>query len=203
MNPDFLPFLVIDDFCVDALDVRDAVLEAGFETKQGPDGAMYTGISQYAVPDWFRLIEHYLGGLITPKLSCFRLNLEGELPHSWVHSDDICAQWASVLYLNLPGQCRGGTAFWRHRGFGMNRLLSREELAARGVDADAFYRQMSSEWKRRAPWEQTALVPMAFNRFLTYPTKFFHSRFPFEGFGVGPENGRLIWICFYDRLEGS
>jgi hypothetical protein len=45
----------------------------------------------------------------------------------------------------------------------------------------------------------TALLPMRFNRFLTYPTCFFHSRYPFEAFGNAPENGRLVWVCFFDK----
>jgi hypothetical protein len=78
-------------------------------------------------------IAELIGEPITPKLSCFRLNLAGELPHSWVHSDDICAEFASVLYLNLPEQCKGGTAFWAHDEWG-DHLLSDEELKARGID---------------------------------------------------------------------
>lgn len=202
-KPDFLPFLSVDDFASDALEVRKAVIAGGFETKQGPDGAMYSGISQYAVPEWFKLIEFHIGAQITPKLNCFRVNLAGEMPHSWVHSDDICAQFASVLYLNTPEQCTGGTAFWRHHRLGMNRLLTREELGARGYDPDSFYSMMTREWKDLGAWRMTALLPMAFNRFITYPTKFFHSRYPFEGFGRGPADGRLIWVCFYDIAEGS
>jgi hypothetical protein len=203
IHPDFLPFLAVDNFATDAAAVREAVLAGGFESKRGPDGAMYTGISQYAVPQWFKQIEFYVGAPITPKLSCFRLNLAGELPHSWVHSDDICAKWASVLYLNTPEQCAGGTAFWRHERLGMNRLLSREELTARGMDPDMFYQYMSAEWKNLGAWRRVALMPMAFNRFITYPTCFFHSRWPFEAFGNSPADGRLIWVCFYDLLEAS
>jgi hypothetical protein len=47
-------------------------------------------------------------------------------------------------------------------------------------------------------WEQIALAPMQFNRFITYPTSYFHSRFPHEAFGAGPADGRLIWVCFFD-----
>lgn len=186
---------IIDNFAPDALAVREAVIAEGFKTEQGPDGAMYTGISQYSVPLWPKLIEQYLHRPIVPKLSCFRLNLEGELPHSWVHSDDICAKWASVLYLNLPEQCRGGTAFWKNKESGMDALPSRESL---GEQVEEVYRQVEKDWKNATLWEKTGMVPMRWNRFLTYPTKYFHSRFPWEAFGKGPSDGRLIWICFYD-----
>jgi hypothetical protein len=194
-----IPIQVFEDFAADAAAVRQAVVAGGFATETGPDGAAYTGISQYAVPHWFERIAHVVGAPIVPRLSCFRLNLQGELPHSWVHSDDICAEYASVLYLNLPEQCQGGTSFWRHRALGMERLLSPPELRERGFDVDAFHAFMTREWKDLTFWQRTGHVPMSFNRFVTYPTCYFHSRFPFEAFGRGPDDGRLIWVCFYDK----
>jgi hypothetical protein len=193
-----LPALTVDNFSSDALAVREAVIAGRFSTEKGPDGAMYTGISEYAVPHWYERIGEVLHRPIAPRLSCFRVNLAGELPHSWVHSDDICAQYASVLYLNLPEQCQGGTAFWKHKALGISSLLSREALAQRGMDAEAFYQLINREWKDADAWEQIGFMPMQFNRFLTYPTCFFHSRYPFEGFGTSPADGRLIWACFYD-----
>jgi len=187
-----------DDFAPDAAQVREAVISGTFSSEKGPDGAIYTGISEYQVPQWYERIAEVLGKPIIPRLSCFRMNLAGELPHSWVHSDDICAKFASVLYLNPPEQCKGGTAFWAHMALHMDRLLTREQLAAKNINADWFYTMMNREWKDLTFWKQVGFVPMQFNRFITYPTCLFHSRFPFEGFGSGPEDGRLIWICFYD-----
>jgi hypothetical protein len=189
-----------DEFAPDAASVRDAVIHGGFATQIGPDGAAYTGISMHPVPQWYELISALVGGPIQPKISCFRLNLKGELPHSWVHSDTICAEYASVLYLNPPDQCKGGTAFWRHKTRGIDGLPTKESL---GPDADRIYKEIEQEWKELEHWNQIGFVPMQFNRFITYPTQLFHSRFPFEGFGDGPEDGRLIWICFYDAMKES
>jgi Family of unknown function (DUF6445) len=194
-----IPLLYRDDFAADAARVRQAVLDGGFTTEQGPDGAAYSGISQYPAPaHWFESIAAVAGAPITPRLSCFRLNLGGELPHSWVHSDDICARFASVLYLNLPEQCAGGTAFWKHRALNLERLPPPEELVASGFDVDAFYSLITREWKHLPAWQQIGFMPMQFNRFITYPTSYFHSRYPFDAFGDSPANGRLIWVCFYD-----
>lgn len=180
-----------DDFAPNALEVRNAVIANGFSSEIGPDGGKYIGISQYQVPHWSKRIGELLGCTIDPKLSCFRLNLAGELPHSWVHSDEICAEWASVLYLNLPEQCQGGTAFWRHKKTGITRTpfnLSQPQ-----------HIWLTAEWKKKDAWEQYGMATMKFNRFITYPTCFFHSRWPWEAFGTSPEDGRLIWVCFYDR----
>lgn len=191
-----MTILQCDGFVPDLEAVREAVIAGKFATHKGPDGAEYTGISMYPVPHWYERISQLIGANIKPAISCFRLNLAGEFPHSWVHSDDICAKFASVLYLNH--QCQGGTAFWKHKTRGIDRLPPKAELTARGEDADAFYKTMDREWKELEHWEQVRFVPMEFNRFITYPTSLFHSRFPFEAFGKGPEDGRLIWICFYD-----
>ena len=187
-----------DDFAQDADAVRSFVISQGFTSEQGPDGAVYTGISKHQATQWFELISRLRGRKIVPKLSCFRINLAGELPHSWVHSDDICAKYASVLYLNPPEQCKGGTAFWRHKELMLDRLPAPEDLESVGTDPNTFYREMNDDWKRLEKWFQIGMVPMKWNRFITYPTSLFHSRFPFEGFGTGPQDGRLIWICFYD-----
>jgi uncharacterized protein DUF6445 len=196
-----IPLQIQDHFAEDAQQVREAVIAGEFQSEQGPDGALYSGISHYAVPQWHALIAAIAGFPITVRLECFRLNLSGELPKSWVHADDICSTYASVLYLNAESHCRGGTAFWRHAGLGMDRRLTEQQMAERGIRSEVFHAWMTNEWKNLAFWEMTALIPMQFNRFITYPTCYFHSRYPFEAFGSGPADGRLVWVCFYDRSE--
>lgn len=192
-----ISLLQLEDFAPDAQAVRDAVIAGGFSTETGPDGLPYTGISQYEVPHWFDLISQNIGQKVIPRLSCFRLNLKGELPHSWVHSDEICAQYASVLYLN-PRGAGSGTAFWRHTALDLDCMPSSEAVMAMGMNPHWFAAMMSREWKDLEYWEQSGFVAMKWNRFITYPTRSFHSRYPFEGFGSGPEDGRLIWAAFYD-----
>lgn len=185
-----------DDFAPDVNEIRERVIAHEFNTETGPDGLPYTGICRLEVPHWHDLISQALGRTINPKLSVFRLNLAGELPHSWVHSDEAClSDYASVLYLNPVSQ--GGTAFWRHVGLGLDHLPSPEELKGRGMHVDWFYAMMNREWKDLNFWEQVGFVGMKFNRFVTYPTSKFHSRYPFEGFGNTPADGRLVWACFY------
>lgn len=187
----------VDDFAPDIEEVRKAVIAGGFATEVGPDGIEYTGISKHEVPHWYELISQAIGKPIIPRLSCFRLNLAGELPHSWLHSDEICAEYASVLYLNQPHQCKGGTAFWRHSALNMDSMPPSEDVIRMGLNPHWFAAMMSREWKDLMFWEQAGFVAMKSNRFITYPTRMFHSRYPFEGFGSGPEDGRLIWACFY------
>ena len=193
--------IVVDDFSPDALSIRDTVVAEGFGTEKGPDGLDYTGINQHQFPQLIALLEKAVERKVLPRLSCFRLNLAGENPHSWIHSDDICAKYASVLYLNLPGQCQGGTAFWTHTGLGIDRMPSAEDLKRAGYSESWFCTMMKREWNDLTFWKQNSFVGMKFNRFITYPTSLFHSRFPFDPFGTSAVDGRLIWVCFYDVIE--
>ena len=47
-------------------------------------------------------------------------------------------------------------------------------------------------------WEIETKVGMQFNRFITYPTRMFHSRYPNHIDAEKKEDGRLVWACFYD-----
>ena len=123
-----LTCLQFDDFAPDALAIRNAVIAQGFKTEKGPDGLNYTGICQYEVPQWAENLSAAMGRKIVVRMSFFRINLAKELPHSWVHSDDICGKFAGVLYLNLPEQCRGGTAFWKHTALHYDRLPAPRNL---------------------------------------------------------------------------
>lgn len=190
--------LQIDNFAPDIAQVREAVVSGEFSTETGPDGCTYTGISKLQVPHWFELISAAIEHPVIPRLSFFRMNVTGEVPHSWVHSDDICAKFAAVVYMNLPHQCQGGTAFWRHTGLRMESMPSVDEMRETGTHVEWFLSMMNREWKDLTFWEQHGFVGMRFNRFITYPTSQFHSRYPFEGFGSTPQDARLVWSCFYD-----
>jgi len=192
--------LQFDDFAPDIESVRNDLIAAGqFETYKGPDGFDYTNVAKWDTPQWHDRLSQVLGCPINVKMSGFRLNLAGELPHSWVHSDDICAQWAVVLYMNPPHQCSGGTAFWKHIGLQIDRMPDLEAMAAQGQNVPWFMDMMSREWRCLDWWEQVGFVAMKTNRLITYPTFMFHSRYPFEGFGSTPADARMIWVCFYDR----
>ncbi len=192
---------VYDNFSPDLVSIRGQVLAAGFGTQKGPDGLDYTGICPLDAPELVDGISKAIGTKIIPRLSCFRLNLKGEKPHSWIHSDDICAQYASVLYLNLPNQCQGGTAFWKHTGLGIDAMPTEAELNAVGYNPKWFCDMMQKEWNDLTYWQQSGFVGMKWNRLLIYPTSMFHSRYPFEPFGTTPEDGRLIWVCFFDIAQ--
>lgn len=180
----------MDGFYPDAQALRRRVLASAFGDQIGPDGAKYTNISLHVEPELVPLVESAMGYRIVPKLMFFRLDLAGELPHNAVHSDDICASHACILYLNPPEQCAGGTAFWTHRTMGW-------DVTPRGVSPETLA-QFVAAWDALDQWEMSGFVGLKFNRFVAYPTPRVHSRWPQAGFGTSKRDGRLVWICFFD-----
>ena len=112
-------------------------------------------------------------------------------PTTYIHADIDCGAWAGVLYLNTPEQRFGGTAFWRHIETGWDGMMN-------GSIAPDVARQIASDGKDDSMWELTTKVGMEFNRFITYPTWLFHSRYPNHIEAPDVASGRLVWCCFYD-----
>ena len=51
----------------------------------------------------------------------------------------------------------------------------------------------------RSKWEQTMMVPMRFNRLVLLHPYYWHTAGP--GFGDSLEDGRLIYVVFYQRAQ--
>ena len=192
-----MTLMVKDEFSSSAQEIRSRVVSEGFVDEVGPDGFNYTGINMGEDEELKGEVDKLMNG-VTHKMSFFRQNLEGEMPHSYVHSDEICADWAGLLYLNKDEQAKGGTAFWKHKYMKWDRVPSDDEVTALGVSKEEFGEQLTVDWKDKELWEMSGFIGMKFNRFIVYPTKIFHSRYPHEGFGQGNEDGRLVWVCFFN-----
>lgn len=127
------------------------------------------------------------------------------------HCDD--AELAGVVYLNLPWQCRGGTAFYRHRESGLDRWPERVDLslalrmARRGLRTAEELRRWLTEPAEDArgfiagstpDWEQIGLVAMRWNRLVLYDGRLFHSGQVCDGdFGEAPAGRRLTLNLFF------
>lgn len=179
-----------DDFLPNVKEVREQALKLPFD---GVDyqGHFYPGIDlpDDDLFDSKALIEKAIGKKIIRKMEFFRLSKPGEESPAYIHADEICASMASVLYLTDSDV--GGTAFWRHNKSGMLAL-----------DNETDRTQFIEDANNQSKWDQTLELKFKLNRFVTYPTNYFHSRWPFksEGFGNAKKTARLIWVCFYDLV---
>lgn len=186
---------IIDDLTPDAPAVRQYALECGkFETVHH-DGFDYPGIWRWRCPELEKLICKYPGLEEAEFLEAFfRLNREGEKATSWIHADIGMGNYAIVWYLNE--QDEGGTAFWRHRALGWDRLPDPPELARSSYSLEQVADLLRGDSNDEQAWDHLVTVPARFNRMIVYPTACFHSRMPKESFGSTKDDARLIYVAF-------
>lgn len=189
--------VVHDDFLNAPEFERLKLLKGSFYDVEGPDGEIYRRVQVLKRDDLNVRLSAAVGRPVNQQYSIARLNYVGENPNNAIHADSAYSDFAAVLYLNTPEQCRGGTAFWRHKKTGWEWMPTEKEVRAKGKSPTRVLAQITEDWNNESAWEQVALAEMKFNRVAIYPTKRFHSRYPFEAFGSTPEDGRLIWASFF------
>jgi hypothetical protein len=195
--------LVVDNFLKNPDAVRRRALACDFSPREYK-GHVYNGIStDYVFSPW-PLVAKAVGFKVRPAISFFRLGLAGDTTTTFIHADTAVdgAAWAGVLYLSAP-DCKAfsGTAFWRHNKLGWDRLPSSATIEAQtGRAADeAFFDSLNEDGQGEDAWFMNGFVSMKSNRFVAYPTNLFHSRYPRETWGNEKSEGRLTWVCFFDR----
>lgn len=193
--------VIVDDFIDNAEGLRDAALRLTFPDLEGP----FPGRNSVERINIGGLAEQVSGIVgerlkpITPLHShgkC-RISLAGDKGTGGVHIDP--GYWSGILYLSRPEDCRGGTEFFRHRPSGTERApLDRSELEAMGYDSYETMRREVVEIGGTDPdlWEKVMEVPMRFNRLVLLRPWLWHTAGP--GFGDRIENGRLIYVMFFE-----
>jgi hypothetical protein len=130
--------------------------------------------------------------------SC-RLALASDDKPGRVHIDT--SHWTGVLSLSRDEDSSGGTEFFRHRQTGTDHLpLTPAALSAAGYNS---YDELDAEILQkdaldRTKWEQTLSVPLRFNRLILLQPHYWHTAGP--GFGDSVENGRLVYLMFFNRV---
>lgn len=164
--------------------VRDDALQAPFVDWEGPDGETYRRVALVPVPGLHEAIERVMGPVVMHGMG-YRLNYGGEMPNAAIHSDLGWGTHAAVVYLS---EGEGGTAFWRHKATGANRIDPGDK---------ALFDQVRHDWSNSDAWQQTGLAEMKLGRGVIYESALFHSRWPFPAFGEDAESGRLIAVSFF------
>lgn len=186
--------IIVDDVSPCAQQIRGAALVHRFG-EATVDGVKFNGVlfnkelDDVVRDDICRQISLVVGAPISPVASFFRLYNDQFQPSSYIHSDaDHTVQWAAVYHLSRQEDCVGGTAFWKHKETGMDRLP--EELRPL---RSSFFDQGLDESK----WDMIGLAGARFNRLVIYPSQCFHSQYPRSFGGSDSTNGRLTWVCFF------
>lgn len=191
----------IDDFLLNPIEFRELALRAPFYDIRGPDGAFYRHISVRPSDEFEPSLSERLGRKVKVGYSLLRLGFGGEILDTSIHSDIGYDEYAAVLYLNPPEQCRGGTAFWRHRETGFTNFPDESEIRRIGKSPQRVCDKLHGNRNEPGAWEQIHLAEMKFNRAICYSTKAFHSRWPLEAFGDTRETARMIVAMFFSFVK--
>lgn len=193
--------IIVDDFYPEPAEVRRAALACEYPEVTGPRTFPGRNSRQKLVLDGLdpavsRLVGEPVRGFSDQGSTHgrFRITLAGEPSRYLVHVDPTAATWVGVVYLNPPDQCRGGTAFFRHKGLGSDRTpLTQAELETQRVTTVAdLLRRDGNDLTR---WEHLMTVPMRFNRLALYRPWMWHSAG--EPFGAALEDGRLVQLVAF------
>lgn len=198
----YTTFLVVDDF----LDNAEALREHALRLDYPPIEGQFPGRNSMQRVNIEGLTEA-VSGILGERLVAApppqshaksRLTFASDKGRGKVHVDE--SHWSGILYLSRPGDCRGGTEFFRHRATGLDRFpFTREELDAHGFasTAEAHAALIERDGTDDSAWELLMSVPMRYNRLLLLRPWLFHTAGP--GFGDRPDNGRLVYLMFFNQ----
>ena len=196
--------IIVDDFMDDPYSLRNAALSLKYPEGSGPFPGRNSetrinveGLDQ----EVSRLIGEPVRGQPAPQAhgKC-RISLAKDKGKAKVHVDP--AHWSGILYLSRPEDCRGGTEFFRHLPTGSDRTAYTDEEAAKYGYASV--KEMvrgivSKDSMDDSKWEMTMRVPMRFNRLILLRPWLWHTAG--ESFGDTFENGRLVYLMFFESLR--
>lgn len=122
---------------------------------------------------------------------------------TWIHFDSMVTRYAAIVYLNEPERCEGGTAFYRHRETGWDKVPDFESIEWRQAVArtnkapETLLKTFEKDgFDIDSKWDQLSVVPMRFNRCIIFDSRQFHARL--GGFGRSTGDGRLTQNFFFD-----
>ena len=77
-----------------------------------------------------------------------------------------------------------GTAFWKHESYGYTLPSSSNE---------EFDRMLVEDANNKDKWELNTVIGHKENRLISYPSSYFHSKYPNQSW----EDGRVVFVMFY------
>lgn len=195
-------YQVVDDFCEYLEDVKASAYAAGFDTWRPNKGevgsSVYDGMGfwgHHAL--MLRSLTMSVGGVVIPNSMFFRVTNEG-MEKAYIHSDRESGNHTAVVYMS-DHDTPSGTAFFKHIPTGLTEMPSFAEMKEKGI-----FEMLKEDMVSRDPekWEMLDFVEGKYNRALIFDAPLFHSRFPLEGIGHNAEEGRLVWVSHFFRMNG-
>lgn len=194
-----VPVTIVDDFLPDPKAHRALALSLPYYSIRAPDGGTYRCLHVRPSDELKPQIEAAIKRPINCDYTFFRYATYGLPLCHLIHADSGLSPFGCVLYLNeadqiVPGS---GTAFYRHKKLGFEKMPTEEEVRKAGKSPKRVWETLEASWNDPDAWEQTGQSEMAFNRAIIFDTTSFHSRLPLDAFGSTLEDARLIEVSFF------
>lgn len=190
--------VVVDDFFPNGSSIREFAIANGFDTEEFK-GHKYHGVgtpNNEGIAKASETLVAKATGIERSKVECkmnfFRIGMKGVPVTTYIHMDRDCGDLAVVCHLSP--KCYGGTAFWTHKASGAH--CWPDDVPMTEEDAEI----LNQDGNNEGAWDMNGYIAMRFNRALIYPTNYFHSRYPNHIPAETPEEGRLVWVGFYNLL---
>ncbi|HEY7006507.1 MAG TPA: DUF6445 family protein [Sphingomicrobium sp.] len=196
--------MIVDDFLNNAQELRERALHLTYPEQEGAFPGR-NSLERIALDGLDQAVSRLVGEPLVPvsplqsHAKC-RLTLASDRGRAKVHIDN--SHWSGILYLSRDEDSIGGTEFFRHIRTNSDRApVYKEELAGRGYES---FEQMHADIIENdsnddSKWELTTRVPMRFNRLVLLRPWLWHTAGP--GFGDTPENGRLVFLMFFQSAR--
>jgi len=195
--------IIVDDFLDNAQALRQAALRLTYPPQEGMfpgrnslERINIDGLDQQVS----RLVGESVRAMPPPQAhSKSRITLAADKGKAKVHVDG--AHWSGILFLSRPEDCRGGTEFFTHKATGTDRAPYTDAEAAKfgyssakGMVDQILGRDSTDDTR----WDMSMRVPMRFNRLLLLRPWLWHTAG--ENFGDSMENGRLVYLMFFESV---
>ncbi|MEE4212003.1 MAG: DUF6445 family protein, partial [Parvularcula sp.] len=197
-------YLVIDEFLDNFEELRQAGMRLSYAD---PDKATnFPGRNSDRAIQIDQLTD-VVAGLVGERLrpsvgnahGKFRITRAGDTGLADVHVDNC--YWSGILYMRGHDDPEHGTHFFQHKETGTDRAPIRpEELKTFRAEnnPNALKELMTRDGTNRDAWVRTGTVPARENRLLLLRPWLWHTAGP--GFGQSIEDGRFIYLLFFDRV---
>jgi len=182
----------VDDF-LDKNLIRGLQLDdSPFEKVDFPDKSFWV---KYPSPQF---VDYVCAGIYKiekrlpdPILAFFREAKDGQDDDWRIHNDTIIngkvPDRAIVLYISDDNKELSGTAFWEHKEHGDKYTLDITETQFNEVLKDS---------EDTEKWTLKTIIGHKPNRLLSYPSNYFHSKYPNEF-----KDSRVVFVMFYNYVE--
>ena len=193
--------IVVDDFYRDPYRVRQQALVSAYSDVRAMNYPGFQSDGCYPAEVIKNAFERFINeDLVMNENSStfgrFRLMYSNTGSRLTIHTDSQ-SDWTGLIYLNTPEQCRGGTAFYRHKATGLRGLPSKEDARRLGQSLeDIESRTIGKDTQNMNAWDVVMLATMRFNRLILFRGHQFHSHTC--AWGDSPTTGRLTQNFFFN-----